>query len=147
MTETPEQAEFRRHLGELRKAAGGIGRDFHAEFSQLNEKIDRLTTATARDAKDLALDIQDDLTGLARSIGEEARRLPHAIREAGSALGSGTARAAGAAKDAVVTAGHRAKEGTKNAFAAAAGVKRTPMKSWSPPTSDEGKDEPGDGSG
>ncbi len=145
MTETPEQAEFRRHLGELRKAAGGLGRDFHAEFSQLNEKIDRLTTATARDAKDLALDIQEDLGSLARSVGEEARRLPHAIREAGTAIGSGTARAAGAARDAVVIAGHRAKEGTRNAFAAAAGVKRTPMRSWSPPGAEESAGEGRDG--
>jgi hypothetical protein len=137
VSESSEQAEFRRHLGELRKAAGGLGRDFASEFSQLDRKIERLGTATARDARDLALDIQDDLANLGRTVDSGLRQLPHRIAEAGTAVGSGTARAAGAARDAMVTAGHKAKEGTKNAFAAAAGVKRTPMKSWSPPSSDE----------
>jgi hypothetical protein len=147
MSESREQADFRRHMAELRRAAGGLGRDFKAEFSQLDTKIERLGTATARDARELAADIQGDLAGLARSVDEEMRRLPHRIAEAGSAIGSGTARAAGAAKDAMVSAGKKAKEGTKNAFAAAAGVRRTPMKSWSPPTSDEPRDEPKDDSG
>jgi len=147
MSESSEQAEFRRHLGELRKAAGGLGRDFKTEFSQLDTKIERLGSATARDAKALALDIEDDLGSLGRSVDDELRRLPHRIAEAGSAIGAGTARAAGAAKDAVVTAGKKAKEGTKNAFAAAAGVKRTPMKSWSPPATEEGSGEPKDDAG
>jgi len=137
MPESSEQAEFRRHLGELRRAAGGLGRDFRTEFSQLDTKIERLGSATARDARELALDTQDDLASLGRSVDDELRRLPHRLAEAGTAIGSGTARAAGAAKDAVVTVGRKAKEGTKNAFAAAAGVKRTPIKSWSPPASGE----------
>jgi hypothetical protein len=137
MSESNQQAEFRRHMGELRKAAGGLGRDFASEFSQLDRKIERLGTATARDARDLALDIQDDLANLGRTVDSELRQLPARIAGAGAAIGSGTARAAGAARDAMVTAGKKAKEGTKNAFAAAAGVKRTPMKSWSPPSNDE----------
>jgi hypothetical protein len=147
MSDSSDQAEFRRHLGELRKAAGGLGRDFKSEFSQLDTKIERLGSATARDAKVLALDIEDDLASLGRSVDDEIRRLPHRIAEAGTAIGSGTARAAGAARDAVVTAGKKAKEGTRNALAAAAGVKRTPMKSWSPPASDEPAGEPKDDSG
>ncbi len=143
MSESSEQAEFRRHLGELRRAAGGLGRDFASEFSQLDRKIERLGSATARDARDLALDIQDDLANLGRTVDTELRQLPHRFAEAGSAIGSSTARAAGAARDAVVTAGHKAKEGTKNAFAAAAGVKRTPMRSWSPPSSEESPGERG----
>jgi len=138
MSDTQEQAEFRRHLGELRRAAGGLGRDFASEFSQLDGKIERLGSATARDARELAADIQDDLAGLGRSVDAEIRRLPGRIAAAGTAIGSGTARAAGAAKDAVVTAGKKAKSGTQNALAAAAGVRRTPMKSWSPPSSEEG---------
>jgi len=151
MSESNEQAEFRRHLGELRKAAGGLGRDFRTEFSQLDTKIERLGSATARDAQALARDIQDDLANLGHSVDEEIRRLPHRIAEAGTAIGAGTARAAGVAKDAVVSAGKKAKEGTKNAFAAAAGMKRTPMKTWSPPVTDEEsgehRDESGSGSG
>jgi hypothetical protein len=143
MSDSTDQAEFRRHLTELRRAAGGLGRDFKAEFSQLDVKIEDLRSATARDAKALAVDIQDDLASLGRSIGEEARRFPHSVAEAGSAIGSATAQAAGAARDAVVSAGKRAKEGTRNAFAAAAGVKRTPMKTWSPPSADEPKDRSG----
>ena len=138
MSESTEQAEFRRHLGELRHAAGGLGRDFASEFSQLDRKIERLGSVTARDAHDLALDIQDDLANLGRTMDTELRLLPHRIAEAGTAIGSGTARAAGAARDAVVSAGKKAKAGTKNALAAAAGVKRTPMRSWSPPSGDDG---------
>ncbi len=143
MSESTEQAEFRRHLGELRKAAGGLGQDFASEFSQLDRKIERLGSVTARDAHDLALDIQDELAGLGRAVDSELRLLPHRIAEAGTAIGSGTARAAGAARDAVVTAGKKTKEGAKNAFAAAAGVKRTPMKSWSPPSGEDGPGERG----
>ncbi len=134
MPDSTEQAQFRRHLAELRKAAGGLGRDFASEFSDLDRKIERFGAATAKDAKYLALDIQDELAGLGRALDDEFRRLPHRLAEAGTAIGSGTARAAGAARDAVVVAGKKAKEGTKNAFAAAAGVRRTPMKSWSPPS-------------
>ncbi len=133
MSESRDPAEFRRHLNELRRAAGGLGHDFASEISQLDRKIEQLGTATARDTRELALDIEDDLANLGRSVDEELRRLPHRLAEAGTAIGSGTARAAGAARDAVVTAGKKAKEGTKNAFAAAAGVRRTPMRSWTPP--------------
>ena len=147
MSETREQAEFRRHLGELRRAASGLGRDFGTEISQLDTKIERMGSVTARDARILGRDIEEDLASLAGSIGEEARRLPHRIADAGSALGSGTARAALAAKDAMVSAGKKAKTGTQNVLATAAGVRRTPMKSWSPPATDEPVEEPKGGSG
>lgn len=146
MPDTSDQAEFRRHLGELRKATSGLGRDFKAEFSQLDTKIERLGSATARDARELAVDIEEDLASLGRSVDEELRRLPHRIASGATALGSGTARAAVAAKDAMVSAGKKAKSGTQNVFAVAAGVKRTPMKSWTPP-SEAGSDEPKGGSG
>lgn len=148
MPDTADQAQFRRHLTELRKATSGLGRDFATEFSNLDEKIERLGATTAKDARYLALDIEDDLVGLGRSVDEELRRLPGRIASAGTAIGSGAARAGGAARDAVVSAGHRAKEGTKNAFAAAAGVRRTPMKTWSPPGAGDGSggaDETGSG--
>jgi len=138
MSDTNQQADFRRHLNELRRATGGLGHDFAAEISQLDTKIERLGSLTARDARDLALDIEDDFSHLGRSVDDELRRLPHQIAAAGVSIGSGTARAAGAARDAMVVAGHRAKEGTKNALATAAGVKRTPMKSWTPPAQGSG---------
>ena len=37
----------------------------------------------------------------------------------------------------VADAPHRMKEGTKNALASAAGVRRTPIRSWSPPEGSE----------
>lgn len=140
MPDTYEQAEFRRHLNELRRAAGGLGHDFATEVSTLDRKIERLGSLTARDARDLALDIQDDLSSLGRSVDDELRRLPHQIAAAGTSIGAGTAHAAGVARDAVVVAGKKAKAGTKNALAVAAGVKRTPMRSWTPPAQSAGGD-------
>jgi hypothetical protein len=137
MGESHEQARFRQHLHEMRQAAGGLRHDFAAEFSDLDQKIERLGHLTAKQAKYLGYEIQDELTSLGKSLDEEMRKLPQRIADAGVAIGSGTARAAGAARDAMVSAGHRAKESTKNALAAAAGVRRTPMREWSPPTPDE----------
>jgi len=137
MSDTREQAQFRAHLREMRQAASGLGRDFGHEFSDLDRKIERLGSATAKEAKYLGLEIQDDFTYLGKTLDAEMRRIPQRISDAGVAIGSGTVRAAGAARDAVVAAGHAAKKGTKNALAAAAGVKRTPMQEWSPPSTGE----------
>jgi hypothetical protein len=137
MSDVREQAQFRAHLAEMRHAAGGLGRDFAHEFTDLDEKIERLGTATAKEAKYLSLEIQDDFSQLGKAIDTEMRRIPQRISDAGAAISAGTVRAAGAARDAVVAAGKAAKTSTKNALAAAAGVKRTPMREWSPPTTGE----------
>lgn len=137
MSESREQAQFRAHLAEMRHAAGGLGRDFAQEFSDLDGKIERLGNATAKEAKYLGLEIQDDFSRLGKTVDAEMRRIPQRISDAGVAIGSGTARAAGAARDAVVAAGKAAKTGTKNVLATAAGVKRTPMREWSPPSTGE----------
>jgi NADP-dependent 3-hydroxy acid dehydrogenase YdfG len=134
MSDAREEAQFRQHLAEMRRAAGGIGRDFASEFTDLDRKIEKLGHATAKEAKYLALDIQDDFSNLGKSIDEEVRKIPQHIANAGIAIGSGASRAGAATRDAFVDAGHRAKEGTKNALASAAGVKRTPMREWSSPT-------------
>ncbi len=147
MGDSDQEAQFRHHLTEMRKAASGLGRDFAMEFSDLDRKIERFGTAAARDARDLAADIQSEFASVGRAMDEEIRRLPHRLADAGVALGSGTARAAGVARDAVVEAGHRAKEGTKNAFAAAAGVRRTPMRSWSAPSTESDSEPPKDETG
>ena len=138
MPESQEQAQFRQHLADMRRAAGGLGSDFANEFSNLDEKIERIGRTTAKEAKYLGLEIQDDFARLGRSMDEEMRKLPQRIANGAIAIGSGTSRAAGAARDAMVSAGHKAKEGTKNALASAAGVRRTPMKEWSPPVDSEG---------
>jgi hypothetical protein len=137
MADSREQARFREHLHEMRSAAGGLSRDFAAEFSDLDRKIEKLGTVTAKQAKYLGEEIQDELASLGKSMDEEMRKLPQRFADAGIAIGSGTARAAGAARDAMVSAGHKAKVSTKNAFATAAGVRRTPMREWSPPSTGE----------
>ncbi len=136
MPDSREQAQFRQHLHEIRNATAGLGRDFASELSDLDTKIERFGRTTGKEAKYLALDIQDGLSSLGHTVDEEVRRLPERIANAGTAIGAGTARAAGAARDAVVVVGKKAKEGTRNALAAAAGVRRTPMRQWSPPGGD-----------
>ena len=133
MPETREQAQLRMHMSEMRRAAHGLTRDFALEFKHLGDKIDRLGSLTAKEAKYIKFDIEQDLDHLGRSIDQEMKLLPHRLASAGEAVGATTVRAAGAARDAIKSAGHMAKEGTKNAFAAAAGVKRTPMKQWQVP--------------
>ena len=134
MSDSREEAQFRQHLAEMRRAAGGIGRDFATEFSELDRKIERLGHTTSKEAKYLALDIQDDFANLGRAMDAEIRRIPQHLANAGVAIGSGASRAGAATRDAFVAAGHRAKEGTRNALASAAGVKRTPMREWTSPT-------------
>ena len=137
MSEPREEAQFRAHLSEMRHAAGGLGNDFAREFSDLDRKIERFGSATAKEAKYLSLEIQDDFANLGKAMDAEMRRIPQRISDAGVAIGAGTVRAATAVRDGAVAVGKAAKTGTKNALAAAAGVKRTPMREWSPPTTGE----------
>jgi hypothetical protein len=129
MSDRYDEAQFRRHLGEMRRAAGGLGRDFASEIANLDTSIERFGRASAKDAKYLAQEIEDSFSNLGRAIDEEVRRIPGAIA-------SGAARAGGATRDAFVAVGKATKEGTKNALASAAGVRRKPMHSWSPPGPD-----------
>ena len=139
--DTVQQAQLRQHLKELRRATRGIGRDFAIEFENLDDKISRLGTLTAKEAKYAMGDIEADFAALGHSIGTEMRRLPGQVAggltSAGSAIASGAARAGAATAEALHAAGHATKEGTKNAFASLAGVRRTPMKEWSRPGSDD----------
>ena len=137
MSNPAEQAQFRAHLSEMRHAASGLGSDFASEFSDLDRKIERLGTATAKEAKYLGLEIQDDFSRLGKTMDAEMRRIPQRISDAGAAISSGTVRAAGAVRDGVVATGKAVKTGTQNALATAAGVRRTPMREWSPPVTDE----------
>jgi hypothetical protein len=134
MTDSREEAQFRAHLAEMRRAAGGLGRDFANEFSDLDRKIERMGHVTAKEAHYLALDIQDDFANLGKRMDEGVRRIPQHIANGAIAVGSGASRAGAATRDAFVSAGKAAKSGTKNALAAAAGVRKTPMREWAPPS-------------
>jgi hypothetical protein len=66
---------------------------------------------------------------------EERPRFREHLHEMREALG-------GIGKDvgtSVTEAPHRAKEGTKNAFARAAGIRRTPLEEWSDSESSDSK--------
>jgi hypothetical protein len=139
--ETAEQAQLRQHLAELRRATRGLGRDFAIEFRTMGDKIDRLGALTGKEAKYFIYDLQDDMANLGHSIRVEAKRLPrdvaNSLERAGSAIGSGVSRAAVVTKETLQSAGKRASEGTKNTLASLAGVRRTPMKRWEPPSESE----------
>lgn len=141
MSAEEDQARLREHVAELRRAARGIGKDIELDLAAAGRRIEELPKLTARDAKELAWAIEDDLAVAGKKVGVELRRMPreigHGLAVAGTDIKDGAMRVGGATRDAVEEAGHRTKEGAKNAFAAAAGLKRTPMKRWSPPTEDE----------
>jgi hypothetical protein len=140
MPETAEQTQLREHLREMRRAAGGLGRDLTIEFATLDDKIDRLGRLTAKEAKYALIDIHDDFAALGRAVDDEVRRLPgqvgSAVTRAGAAVVDSTARLANATGAAIESAGSKAVEGTKNAAARVAGVRRTPMKEWHSPASE-----------
>ena len=136
MGDRREQAQFREHLAEIRRATRGLGSDFASEFSDLDRKIERFGSSTRQDARELGAEIQQDLADLGRTVDAQVRALPRRFADAGIALGSGVSRAGGATRDAMVVVGKKAKEGTKNALASAAGVRRTPMREWAPPVTE-----------
>jgi len=144
MSDSSEQAQLRAHLAELRSATRGLSHDFNLEFQDLGNKIDRLGTLTAREARHFKEDIQYDFGRLGRRIDAEVRSFPGDVRSVGEAIGTGTVRAVTAAGGALEYAGHRAKEGTKNALATAAGVRRTPMREWRFPEDDDSVSSGGD---
>jgi hypothetical protein len=126
MSDRHNEAQFRQHLADLRRAAGGIGRDFSSEISNLDRSIERFGRSSAKDAKYLGQQIEENFSNLGRAIDAEARRLPGRIAD-------GASRAGGATRDAFVGLGKATKSTTQNALASAAGVNRKPIRSWSPP--------------
>ena len=148
MTDTFEQAELRKHLSELRKAAHAVGRDvaIHVEdLKNIDEKIDRLGRLIGKEAKYAAWEIEDDLAAFGRGVGRDLKAIPSRIAEgavaAGSAVGGAVSNVATRTGEAIATAGKRASEGTKNALASAAGVRRTPMKEWHSPSNPRKSDD------
>ncbi|MGA7649945.1 MAG: hypothetical protein WBW40_04480, partial [Thermoplasmata archaeon] len=81
MSDPRQQAQFREHLTEMRRAASGLGTDFAHEFSDLDRKIERFGNATAKEAKYLGLEIQDDLAYLGKTMDAEMRRIPQRISD------------------------------------------------------------------
>ena len=146
MAETSEQARFRQHLAEMGRAAKGIGIDVSIKARDIEGKIADLPRLAGKDAKYAIYDIEDDLAAMGKSISTGAREVPGKIKNgletAGGAISSGVTRAANATGTALETAGHKTVEGTRNAFARAAGVRRTPMKEWRHPSDgDAGEDD------
>ncbi|MGI0130268.1 MAG: hypothetical protein ACREEC_08995 [Thermoplasmata archaeon] len=139
MTTHAEQAQMREHLSELRRAARGLGSDFEVRFEELGAKIERLPSMTAKQAKYALYDIEDDFAAMGHKVDVELKKLPGEIGR-GIATGidgikSGATRLGTATRDGLDAVGHKTLEGTKNALASAAGVRRTPMKQWSKPDS------------
>jgi len=146
MSDTPQQAQLRRHLAEIGHAFHGVGSDVAIDVKNLGDKIDRLGSRTAKELKYDLLDIQDDFARLGRRLDVEIARLPQNMKEkataAAVAIGSGAVRIGGATKDAFEAAGEKAVSGTKNALAAAAGVNRKPMKEWHTPSTGDRSEPP-----
>lgn len=138
MTDTPEQAQLRQHLAELRKAAHAIGRDTELHLLDIPSKIDRLGTKVGKDAKYAYWELEDDLSAFEHGLKKDLKALPGRLRDGAETAASSVAGAVGDAAswtgEKISSASHRAAEGTRNALASAAGVKRTPMKAWHPPS-------------
>lgn len=130
MTDTVEQARLREHLRMLRQAMGGIGKDMEIHLSDVDRKIERLGRLTGKDAKYVAWEIEDDLDAMGRKVGVAVRAIPGAVKGGLEAAGAGISRAGAGVRDGLEAAGSKAAEGTRNALARAAGVRRTPMKEW-----------------
>jgi hypothetical protein len=141
MTDTPEQAQLRRHLAELRQAFGAVGKDAELHLRDVPHKIDRLGGKVGKEAKYAYWELEDDLTSLERGLKKDAKALPGKVAQGAVAVGSAAAGAvsgaAGWTRDTIADAGHRAHQGTKNALASAAGVNRKPIKTWHPPSTTE----------
>ncbi len=137
MADTPEQAELRRHLAELRSAAHGLGRDLELKVEGgarvLEQKISTMPEVAADDLRGWFQDIDGDFRALGRVVDDGLSKIPGRVANAGSAIAAAAARVGAATKGGLLTAGKKTREGTKNVLAAAAGVRRTPMKEWHPP--------------
>ena len=135
MGESPEQAELRRHLAELRKAASSLRHDlYQMQFAALEDKIARMPQRAGEELEDFYADVCDDFGRLGRSLDDSLSRVPGHIENVGSAIAAAAVHVGSVTKGAARAAGHATKEKTKDTFASMAGVKRTPMKEWSTPS-------------
>lgn len=133
MTDYYDQSHLRQHLAEIKRAAHGMGRDFSVQIQHLDRRIVDLGHRTGSGAERAADDLKRDLTSLGRSIDEELSRIPRGAAHVGQRIGTDAKLMADATAATMAKTAHRAKEGTQDLFAKAAGVKRTPMRKWSAP--------------
>lgn len=136
MGESPEQAELRRHLAELRKTASSLRHDlYQMQFAALEDKIARMPQRAGEELEQFYGDVSDDFSRLGHSLDESLSKVPGHIENAASTIAAAAVRVGSATAGAARTAGHATKEKTKDTFASMAGVKRTPMKEWRTPPS------------
>jgi hypothetical protein len=143
--ETAEQAQMRRHLAEMSHVARLLGKDVRIKVHNAQVELGRLSQESGRGFEDGMARLRDDMHDLGRTVDKELAELPGQVRDgavaAGTAISGASVRVASATRDAFETAGNRARVGTKNALASAAGVNRKPMRVWHPP-SNEGDESP-----
>ncbi len=137
MSDSSEQSQLREHLTDIKKAIRGLGQDISVEIQHLDRRIGELSQRTGMGAERAGGDFKRDLTKFGQSIDEGASRIPGQVSHVGQRIGTGAKQVADTTASTVVKTAHRAKEGTQDVFARAAGVKRTPMREWSAPPNDQ----------
>jgi len=142
--ETDEQAQMRRHLADMRHAAGLLGKDVQIKVRNAEEELRRASVQSGRNFQDSMSNLRADMADLSHTVDAELARLPGQMRDgavaAGSAISNASSRAATATRDAFDAAGTKARTSTKNALASAAGVNRKPLRQWHAPTSESETD-------
>jgi hypothetical protein len=137
MSDSDNESQLREHLADIKRAIQGLGQDLTIEIQHLDRRIGALSQRTGTEAERATDDLRRDLTKLGKTIDEGAARIPSQVSYVGQRIGTGAKRTADATAETVAKTAHRAKEGTQDLFAKAAGVKRTPMREWSAPPDDE----------
>ena len=130
MSDSYDESQLREHITDIKRAIQGLGKDLTIEIQHLDRRIGALSghrhgsrTCDGRPATGPNEAGKDDRRGRPDPVAG----LLHQPR-----IGTGAKLTAGAATaETVVKTAHRAKEGTQDLFAKAAGVKRTPMREWS----------------
>ncbi len=133
MSDSYDESQLREHMADIKRAIQGLGKDLTIEIQHLDRRIGALSQRTGTEAERATDDLRRDLTKLGKTIDEGAARIPSQVSYVGQRIGTGAKLTAGATAETVVKTAHRAKEGTQDLFAKAAGVKRTPMREWSAP--------------
>lgn len=137
MADSSDESQLREHLADIKRAIHGLGKDISLEIQNLDRRIGDLSQRTGAEAGRAGDDLKRDLTKFGRSIDEGASRIPGQISYVGQRIGTGAKQVADVTATTVVQTAHRARTGTQDIFAKAAGVKRTPMREWSAPPDDK----------
>lgn len=141
MSDASGSSGVKKDLSEIKRAVKHLGHDMAAEVEKVDQKLGQLSSKTDRDSRRVASGVSHELSDIKEKVSTEARKLPGQAAEAGRVVAGAAKEGAGVAATAVSSGASKAKEGTKELFARAAGVKKRPMKAWSPPSSDGAEDE------